>query len=437
VSIDSAREVEMQRVWRAAAGIAFAMVLGSCGSPEPESEGATSSSRPLSSPPVVLDGLSQAANSTMGSSDPTYLPTNHRLALTAAGRLLLVFGLHEEGIQLAWREPHTGWRTSTRGDVTDGRVLSGTGTGDWPASIIVHQTEDGHELAWIVWGPPDLASGFGIAMRQLSGLDDPNGPRLGPLVQLAGRGSARPDLAVTGEGKTLRGTVTWLQESESGRRHLVAAPVLGMQGPTPTLGEVTVLDDSGPERPAGTLVVVDGRPAAAVRGGDGVLRVLREDDDDGWRASAAGPIAHGQSQPTAVSLSDGSVLVAVEVSPDGGLALPSSGTATLSVLRFPADGAAPAEALRIDGYVQPTMATDGSRAWLVAVRQSDGLVVSRQLNPSSGWSPDDVVEVDESGGGNNVWPNALRAVDGRLRVAVEGPASSPGRSSVLVFQREV
>lgn len=428
----------MQWVWCAAAGIAVAMTLGSCGSAEPEPEAATSSSRPLPSPPVVLDGLSQAASSTMGSSDPTYLPTNHRLALTAAGRLLVVFGLHEEGVQLAWRDPHMGWRTSTRGDVTDGRVLSGTGTGDWPASIIVHPAEDGHELAWIVWGPPDFASGFGLGMRQLSDLDDPNGPTLGPLVELTGPGSARPDLVVTREGETLNGTVTWVQESESGRRRLVAASLLGLQGPTPSLGDITVLDEAGPERPAATLVVVDGRPAAAVRGGDGVLRVLSEDDEDVWRASPPGPIAHGQSQPTAVSLSDGSVLVAVEVNPDGGLGrLPSSGTASLSVVRFPAGGGPPAEELRIEGYVQPTMATDGSRAWLVAVRQSDGLVVSRQLDPSSGWSPDDVIEVDESGGGNNVWPNALRVVDGRLRVAVEGPANSPGRSSVLVFQREV
>jgi len=91
--------------------------------------------------------------------------------------------------------------------------------------------------------------------------------------------------------------------------------------------------------------------------------------------------------------------------------------------------------LRLNGLAQPTVASNGTSAWMVGVRQSDGLIVSRSYSPSGGWSASDRVEVGTNTGGRLAFPNALRAADGRLRLIAEGPGASIDTSSVWAFQR--
>ena len=89
--------------------------------------------------------------------------------------------------------------------------------------------------------------------------------------------------------------------------------------------------------------------------------------------------------------------------------------------------------LSLTGWRHPTIATDGTDAWIVMVRGSDSAVVSRQFTPGTGWSGTDRVEIAGASGGH-AWPNAARTVDGRLRFMVQG-ASSGESSSVLAYQR--
>jgi hypothetical protein len=81
------------------------------------------------------------------------------------------------------------------------------------------------------------------------------------------------------------------------------------------------------------------------------------------------------------------------------------------------------------------LASDGSRAWLLMIRASDGLVASREMSSAGAWSSTDRVEIDASAGGNFAWPSAVRSVDGRLRLVVRGPAGGSASSAVLAFQR--
>ena len=100
-------------------------------------------------PPEPIPPMTTVAGSSVGSSDPTYYGNSHRLEQSAGGRLLTVHGRHASGVQLAWRDRGTRvWSTATTGAVEDGALLSGTGTGDWPASIAVVREEDGQETAF-------------------------------------------------------------------------------------------------------------------------------------------------------------------------------------------------------------------------------------------------------------------------------------------------
>lgn len=400
---------------------------------------------------AVLDGLTEVARPRLGASDPTYLPNNHRFAVTARGRSLVVFGSHADGVQLAWRDELQGWRTASRGETRDGELLDNTGTGDWPTSIAVASGSSGEEYAWVVWGRTGLANPVPLGLRRLSELDHPDGPLVGPLIDLTTSAGANPDLIAVDQGEETEIVVSWLRQTEPGRHRLVVAPLVDPFGDTPTLGELTVLEDDTSAQASSTLVAVDGTVAAALRGRDGTVEVAFRDDGD-WSTVSGGVHAHPSGQPTAVGMDDGSVLVAAEAVPPPDAGPPNTGNtepgawidtardgieSTVVVERFDPGADEPVETLRISGYAQPTLATDGERAWLIAIRETDGLVVSRQLLPGSGWTSKDTVEVDDRGGGNHAWPNALREVRGRLRFVVEGPSDAVGRSSVLAYQREV
>jgi hypothetical protein len=94
-------------------------------------------------PPGEEPTLSTVADPLEGSSAPTAYANSHRLARTAAGRELAVFGRHGLGVQLSWRDGNGAWSHVTRGGALDGMLITSTGTGDWPASIVVGRDSAG------------------------------------------------------------------------------------------------------------------------------------------------------------------------------------------------------------------------------------------------------------------------------------------------------
>jgi hypothetical protein len=126
-----------------------------------------------------------------------------------------------------------------------------------------------------------------------------------------------------------------------------------------------------------------------------------------------------------VSLASGDVLAAIES---------DTSAHKVTVQRFASGGAASVD-LQLSGYSMPTIATDGERAWIVMIRNSDGYVVSRSFSAAAGWSEQDREELGAAGGGNYAWPNLLSDATGRLRFIVRGPSGASQRSAVLAVQR--
>ncbi|HYY74229.1 MAG TPA: hypothetical protein VE662_05355, partial [Solirubrobacterales bacterium] len=380
----------------------------------------------------IYDGLSQVAAPTVGSSDPTYLPINHRIAVTAGGRTLVVHGRHADGVQLAWRDRFgTGWHNQTTGAVSDGRLLSGTGTGDWPASIATARDSAGDQHAWVVWGRKSYTYLKPVQMVRLSDLDDPAGPRVGPTVTVdaAPMGAYRPDIGFeSGPGGVRRGAVVWSRCREDSVCELHAAWFTDLDSNTPALHDESVLTSASTYKRWGTLVRTAAGMRVAARGPSGKLTIYSHDVSDSLGSWTPGPpgVEVDDDGPAAVALDSGEVIAATET---------DATNHVVTVQRFSASGAPAPPELRLTGYVQPTLTTDGTSAWLVMIRKSEGYVVSRRLVPGSGWSTADRVEIGAEGGGNYAWPNAVRRVSARLRFVVRGPAGSTTRSAVLALQR--
>ena len=106
-----------------------------------------------------------------------------------------------------------------------------------------------------------------------------------------------------------------------------------------------------------------------------------------------------------------------------------------NVYRFTPGASGIASVLQLNGHAQPTIAADGGRAWVVAVRAADGNLVSRTFDPAVGWSSSDRREAGPEAGGGDPWPNPVRDRAGRRRVVFEGTGSSVNRSAVLALQR--
>lgn len=380
------------------------------------------------------DGLSQVAGPSEGSSEPTYTGTQRRLAVTGAGRTLAVHGLHAAGVGLAWRDPAGNWQTRTTGEVLDGKLLPGTQTGDWPASIAIARDTGGEEHAWVVFAKR-FAGGSSpqpLYMRRLSDLDSPSGPRVGPLTEVdaPALGAYMPDIAFgeTAAGDP-QGYLIWSRQASNPVYETVAASFTDLDSDQPLIEGETVID-TGTSSRWGTLV--PGAEMKVVGRWDGELKVFSRSatDPPTWLPGPAGVSVSAQGFPSATALDSGELVSAVE-----------SSTATVSVQRLTSDGTRflPPE-LTLRGYSAPTIASDGARIWIVMIRQSDGFVVSRQFVPGLGWDTVDRVEIGAEGGGSSAYPydhpNLLRRTDGRLRLIVGlGSESDPQRSSVLAFQR--
>lgn len=384
-------------------------------------------------PPDEGDGvLGQPATWDVGSSEPTYYSGQHRVAVTRGGRTLAVWGRHGSGVQLSWRDPAEAWQTASRGESTTGALLSGTGTGDWPASIAVATDATGAEHAWVVWSGQNSSGLRPLQMRRLTGLDAPEGPVLGPVVTLdpAPRGAYKADLAFErGPDGRDRGFVLYSRRVGDTAYELTGLWFSDLMSDAPAIDGSALLETTSSSSHYGSLVAATGGLRAVTRAGSGggSLRVFVHDAGapaDVWRSGAAGPAIVSGGSPSGAALSSGEVVAAVE----------HDVTAhAITVYRTSADGATGAVLLSETGLAQPTVTTDGTRVWLLAVRLSDGAVVSREWTPA-GWGADRV-EVAASSGGPLAWPNALRQADGRLRLLVEGAGSSSTRSSVLSWER--
>lgn len=375
--------------------------------------------------------LTQVAGPSEASSSPTYYASNHRLGRTAAGRLLTVHGRHATGVQLAWRDPGSStWSRATTGSVTDGLVLSGTGTGDWPASLAVGRGADGREFAVVTWSKPNFGSVGPVAIRVLTALDAPTGPQVGGIITLSTPplGAARADvgieLAPDGTASVL---LTWSERTAPNTYALRSAWLDNPTGPAPALTAPAMLfQDTSASRTA-TVASTPAGVRVAARADGGRLRVFGHDPSaprDQWWSTGAGVALPTGAYPSAAGLPSGDVLVTAQR---------DTAQAIVAVQRFGGPGTVPATVLEMAGYADPAVASDASGAWLVAVRLSDGLVVSRSASPSGVWSTADQIELGAEGGGGHAWPSVLGGA--KRELVVRGPGSSSTRSSVLAAER--
>lgn len=379
--------------------------------------------------------LTQAATWELGSSEPTYYSGQHRLAVTRGGRTLAVYGRHSNGVQLTWRDPGGVWQTTTRGDSTTGALLAGTGTGDWPASIAVATDPGGAEHAWVVWSGPNVGALRPVQMRRLTGLDATEGPSVGPVVTLdaAPRGAYKADIAFErGADGLVRGCVLYSRRVGDTSYELTGVWFTDLTTDAPVLDSRVVLETGTSSSHYGSLVAAPGGLRAVTRAGSGggSLRVFAHDAGaplDSWRTGATGPAIVSGGSPSGAALASGGVITSVEH---------DVSTHAVTVFLVSPDGATGSVLLSESGLAQPTVTTDGVRAWLIAVRLSDGALVSREWSAAGGWGSDQV-EVTAGSGGPLAWPNALRQADGRLRVLVEGGGSSSTRSAVLSWDRSL
>jgi hypothetical protein len=385
---------------------------------------------------AVHDGLSQVAAPAVGSSDPTDYALNHRIAVTSGGRTLVVHGRHGEGVQLAWRDRRgAAWHTQTTGAVSDGLLLRDTGTGDWSASIAISRDSAGVEHAWVVRGRNSYSSVKPLRMLRISNLDSPDGPTVGPTmtVDAAPQGAYRPDIAFESiPGGGTRGTIIWGRRSGDALWELHAAWFTDLDSDTPTIHDDSVLLGDTTYQRWGTLVPTSAGMRVVARSASSRLRVFSHNAGDpltSWSSGQAGVTmaADAANTPAAVALDSGEILASGQT---------DATNHVLVVQRFSTAGAPAFPELTLTGYSQPTLATDGTNAWLVMIRQSDGYVVSRQFTAGFGWSATDRVEIGAEGGGNYESPNALRQANGQLRFVVRGPFGVDElHSAVLEFQR--
>jgi hypothetical protein len=371
--------------------------------------------------------VSQVASSCSGSSDSTLFPNNHRLTASQSGRLLGVYDPHGSGVQFVWRDPAGAWQTSTTGAVTNG-FFPGDIANDRPASIAVARDTAGQEHAWVVWGGYTFSKVSAVKMRRLSNLDAAGGPSVGPEVTLepAGLGNNRVDLAFLTTGLTSEGAVSWTRKAGSSAYEIVVGWLSSLDTDTPTLVNRAVLYAGSSGDASGTLVPAStGMRLVAARASK--IRLYQNDALNPllWTKSEVGPASSSTAKPSAVELSSGEILTAAET---------DTSAHKVSVIKFEASGASATTSLATtSGYSQPSIATDGSRAWVFMVRNSDKSLVSRELGLTGGWGD----YVSELPSGDYAWPNTIRSATTTLRLFVDGPRcpSSTGKNAVLYYER--
>ena len=328
-----------------------------------------------------LDGLTRVADAATGSKESTAFAGNRHLARTAGGRLLAVHGRYASGVQLAWRNPGGAWQRSTQGAVSDGRLLSGVSRrlprldrrrerrrrrGARLGCLGRHQ----HERRQ---ADPDGAPGRPRFARRPEGGPDHVGGR-------ARRGAYRPDVAFErGADGVLRGVLIW---SRKQHRHRVP----GGHGLVQRSGLTHASDPRLDRARANHLQLFEvgrtreragrhagGRPRLGQRDARVAPRFAAPRTT--WSGSGAGtapcPAAHRRGWcSTTARFSE----------------LWTARSTWSRCSASPAPARHRRSSCPCPGYRQPTLATDGTNVWLVAVRASDGFVISRQFTPGGGWS---------------------------------------------------
>ncbi|MGH2776143.1 MAG: hypothetical protein ACRDJT_12035 [Actinomycetota bacterium] len=367
-------------------------------------------------PPTVTGVTQGGACGEGGSSNATFDSNNHRVVVTPGGRTLAVYDPHGSGVDLAWKDPGEGWEEKSVFDNGPDEVSN-----DRPASIAL----DGAGHAWVVWAGYNFSKIAPVKMRRLTNLDAADGPAVGPAltVQSAGTGNAAVDIAFH-DG---RGHIVWLQRTGSTQYSLTTVSFTDLHNPTPALLDRTILHESSVKQTTATLVPTPAGMRAVGRVAS--LRLFRY-DSSGWIRGSAKTSAPAKSRPSAVAFG-GDVLAAWQS---------SSSPGAVKVARFSSTGNSVSTSLSTgDGYRQPSIAADGTNAWVTMVLTSGTSVVSRTFDGSS-WGLDATLMTAAAGDGAFTWPNSLREVDGTLRFVVGQrctQAKMLQRTGVLSFEQNL
>jgi hypothetical protein len=368
---------------------------------------------------AAVDGTSTVAGACEGSSNPTFYANNRRAVALPSGRVLAVFDPHGSAQTLAWRDPEdSAWSTKSIYSNQADDVAN-----DRPASVAL----DGAGNAWVVLSGYSFAKISGVKLRRLTNLDAPSGPTAGPIVtvQPAGRGNVFADLAFQ-DG---RGAITWLERTGDTQYQLRVAWFTNLATDTPIFEDRSVLFTSSSSAVVGTLVPTSSGMRVVARAGK--LKVFAHLGGTQWSTGTAGVAAPTKAKPSAVSF--GTDILATFQS--------SNNTDIVKVVRFSNSGNSVSTVLTTaTGYAQPTIASNGTSAWVVMVqRATTRTVVSRRYDGAA-WSSDTIeVPANAPSGGDYAWPNAVREVDGKLRFIVDGQkcATSTQKNAVLYHQRSV
>ncbi|CAN5558151.1 hypothetical protein BH20ACT21_BH20ACT21_08790 [soil metagenome] len=400
----------------------------------------------LMSPPapgqaiLLREPVTKMAQRCEGSSDPTLFSSNRRVVSSARGRLLALYDPHGAGQQLVWRDPPGKWRERTRGEVPDG-FLPGAGRkdrSDRPSSIAVARDERGHQAAWIVTsgGGFGKAEGAGVRLRRLSGLNHPEGPKVGPAVKVQRGQGARADLAFErGPNGRYRGVISWLRRTPRGTYRFRTAWFTDLASDRPRIRARSTIFRSVVGSPTGTLVPTEGGMRIIASTASGRLRLFKHRSGTGlrrWRRGRSEVSVWPRSKPSAVALETGRILAAAEAR--------VRGRRVVRVLSFLASGSRVRRIMKRRGWSRPalTSARRSGRAWLVAVRRRDETIVSRGFRSGSGWGRVRV-ETRVRGPLSTAEPNVPRYSSRRLRVLLAGVACPGPRDAngVIAFERRI
>jgi hypothetical protein len=328
------------------------------------------------------------------------------MIVTQEGRVIVVYDGHGSGQQIRWRDRGRSWQGA------EGSYLAGDAPNDRPASLATFSS-GGEQHAWLVSSGYAFASDAGevytsrIQLWRLSNLDAAGGPSIGNAVTLdPSTANLRVDLAVHGG----EGALVWTRRTPAGTYEVVAARLAGTG---PTLSNEQVLVSNAHAEATATLVYAAGAMRAVVaNAGDLGMWTFNGSSWSGGMTSAA---VATTARPSAVEVGS-DVLVAAE-----------SGSA---VRIHNLSGSTGEETF--SGYGQPTIASNGSRAWVFMVDSSDDLVSYELAGGAWGTRRTEI-----SNEGRLAWPNALRGVkDGKLRVLLDGAdCTERNRNPVLYLER--
>jgi hypothetical protein len=340
------------------------------------------------------------------------------MVMTSTGRRLAIFDPDGSGVHLSWRDGDGPWSTQSIYGVSD------EAPSDRPASIAL----DGTGNAWVVWSGYNFSSPLPLRLRRLTNLDAPGGPTVGPVVtvQSAGQGNAFADLAFWNG----RGFIVWLQRTGSTSYSLKTTQFSELGTDEPAFENTATLYSGSASTTSGTLVPTPAGVRVVARAGS--LKVFSNTSGGQWSAGSASTKAPAKAKPSAIAFGN-DILATFQAAPFN--------DDIVKVVRFSNTGNSVSNSLVTPrGYIQPSIAGDASRAWLVMVAKgTTRSVVSRQFDGSA-WGGD-VTEISASApnGGDYAYPSALREVDGTLRFLVDGKRcpSSGARNAVLAFERTV